>query len=622
MENFAIQERDGTTLFLGWRRLYVNFNALSSLRGEWVLGEVALDGFNLRGQVNPDQSLNVSDLIAKFAPPATAASPANPPAKPSRPIRVNRLQVSDARIAITDLSRKQPFATTLGPLNFDLIGFRTVPDRDAPYHFEAVTEAGEKLAWSGALRAEPFQSAGELSLENIVLAKYAPYYADRMQADIVAGRLSLRGRYVIDLTAGLRVLQLQDGSLQLRGLELRERSTGQTAVELPALDVTGVQADALTHKATVGSVELAGGHIRVRREKDGSINLLTMLQPPAAAAASPPAVAPNPAAPPPAAATPPDVSIGELALKDFQVDVTDLAAPRPAQLVLNSLQFSLKNVTLAKGAQMPLHVDLGWAPAGSVKIDGTVGIAPVKADLKIAVTGLEFLPLSPYLEQFVNARNTGGAVTATLDTQVSMPPQKPLAATVAGDVKIEKLGLVDGVRNEDLAGFSGLTLRGLRATTTPELGVALDEIDLAGPYARIVVNSDKTINLALVAKAGAASAAPPGARPNEAPASAPPKIEIGRIVISDGDYRFTDHSLDPNVSMAIDHFSGTIGGLSSTNPEKADVDLKALVDGAGPVSITGKLDPLGANKLVDLTIGFKNVDLLPLSPYSGKFAGL
>jgi hypothetical protein len=623
LENFAIQERDGTTLFLGWRRLYVNFNALSSIRGDWVLGEVALDGFTMRGQINPDQSLNVADLIEKFAPPAAAAPPPNAPEKPARPIRINRLRVSDARISLTDLSRKQPFATTLGPLNFDLTGFRTVPDRDAPYHFEAVTEAGEKLTWSGTLRAEPFQSAGELSLENIVLSKYAPYYADRVRADIVSGKLSVRGRYEIDLTADHRVLRLRDGSLQLRGVELRERGATEAAVELPALDIAGVQADALTQKATVSSVALAGGHIRVRREKDGSINLLTMLQPPAPVGASPPAVGPSPAAPPAPAANLPDVTLGDLALKDFQVDVTDLAAPRPAQLALNSLQFSLKNVTLAEGAQMPLHLAFGWAPAGSVKIDGSVAIAPIKADLKIAVAGLEFLPLSPYLEQFVNARLAGGAVTAALDAQLSLPPKMPLAATVAGDVTIEKLSLVDGARSEDLAGLSGLTLRGLRAGTAPELTVALDEIDLAGPYARVVVNSDKTLNLAMVAKtASPSAAAPPGAAErNEAPASTLPKIEIGRIAISDGDYRFTDRSLDPNVSMAIDHFGGTVGGFSSTNLAKADVDLKALVDGDGPVSITGKLDPLGPNKRVDLKIDFKNVDLLPLSSYSGKFAG-
>jgi hypothetical protein len=45
------------------------------------------------------------------------------------------------------------------------------------------------------------------------------------------------------------------------------------------------------------------------------------------------------------------------------------------------------------------------------------------------------------------------------------------------------------------------------------------------------------------------------------------------------------------------------------------------VDGAGPVTITGQLDPLGPKPFVDLKIDFKNVDLLPLGPYSGKYAG-
>ncbi len=128
------------------------------------------------------------------------------------------------------------------------------------------------------------------------------------------------------------------------------------------------------------------------------------------------------------------------------------------------------------------------------------------------MTGLEFLPLSPCLEQFVNARLTAGAVTATLDAQVSMPPQQPLAATVAGDVAVEKLGLVMGFATRISPALAGPPCAAARHHY-PELGVTIDEIDLAGPYARIVVNSDKMINLVLVAKAGAPGTAPSAARP-------------------------------------------------------------------------------------------------------------
>src|SRR5262245_28876107 len=55
LEKFAIQERDGAQPFLGWDRLYVNVDALSSLWGEWVLSEIALDGFNAKVAINADQ---------------------------------------------------------------------------------------------------------------------------------------------------------------------------------------------------------------------------------------------------------------------------------------------------------------------------------------------------------------------------------------------------------------------------------------------------------------------------------------------------------------------------------------------------------------------------------------
>jgi Domain of Unknown Function (DUF748) len=75
------------------------------------------------------------------------------------------------------------------------------------------------------------------------------------------------------------------------------------------------------------------------------------------------------------------------------------------------------------------------------------------------------------------------------------------------------------------------------------------------------------------------------------------------------------------VRMAISQFGGTLTGLSSVHLARADVDLKGSVDGSGPIRITGQLDPFGATKHVDLTLDFRNVDLLGLSPYTGRYAG-
>ena len=40
-----------------------------------------------------------------------------------------------------------------------------------------------------------------------------------------------------------------------------------------------------------------------------------------------------------------------------------------------------------------------------------------------------------------------------------------------------------------------------------------------------------------------------------------------------------------------------------------------------PLEITGKLNPLGKDLFVDLNVKFKDIDLSPMTPYSGKYVG-
>src|SRR3954466_7336998 len=84
LENFDVRLKEGTGSLLGWTRLFVRFDALASLSGDWVLGKVDLDGLHASLAINPDGSLSISDLLAKLntPPPQTGST-----SKPGRPIR-------------------------------------------------------------------------------------------------------------------------------------------------------------------------------------------------------------------------------------------------------------------------------------------------------------------------------------------------------------------------------------------------------------------------------------------------------------------------------------------------------------------------------------------------------
>jgi hypothetical protein len=91
-------------------------------------------------------------------------------------------------------------------------------------------------------------------------------------------------------------------------------------------------------------------------------------------------------------------------------------------------------------------------------------------------------------------------------------------------------------------------------------------------------------------------------------------------VLTNGSLTFTDRSIEPNTSFAIDELAGLISGLSSEERARATIDLRAKVDNS-PVAVAGRVNFFSSDAFADLTAGCSDIDLQPVSPYLGKYAG-
>lgn len=632
IEGLAIKDRDGAP-FTGWRRLYVNFDSFSLFTGEWRFQEIALDGFSQRVAIAKDGTFNFADLIP---PPAPAAAK---PAKPPRPIRIASLSVTSAALNFADISRAQPFATDVGPLTFTLKNFLTAGDPKAPYEFSAITEAGETFAWKGTVSIDPVRSAGEFSVGKIALKKYAPYYADRINADLLDGSLDVSAHYAIDLSEKTRQLTLTNAAIKLSQLQVAARGSTTPLIDLPSFMIEGLSADGLTSAATIRRIALNGGHLTVVRESDGSINLLNLL----AATVAPSSVAPVPATTLPAvtagpapAITPvalPDVKLAEFALTGLAIDIEDRTTSVPAKNSIGRLDVSVKNFSLAEPtAPVLLKLSAIAVPGGTVAVEGTVVREPLAADLAVKIAALPLAGVTPYIEPMLNIRIAGGAV--------SVDGKARLAGKVArfqGDVVVDKFVTIDGAKAEDFVSFTQLAIRGIDASSEP-LTAKIGEISLVDPSARIAVNADKTTNLSTILRSNppatapdvmvalptpVASASPVAPSVHAAPA---PVWSLGKFTLTNGTVTFSDRSVKPSVRLSLDHFSGTVSSLSSAElPERAKVDIHGKFNGTGEVALTGKLDikaaTLEPGALTELTVEVKGVDLSPISPYVGTYAG-
>ncbi len=638
VRGLLIKDKDGQP-FISWDELYVNFQLSSFFGHPWVFKEISVTKPYARVQVNKDYTLNFSDLVAKFSTNAPAPTPATPP-KPLA-LRVGRLQITGASASFTDFTTREPFKRTIGPLNVTLQNFRTNPDNKNPYSFAGTTDAGERFAWSGFFYLDPLRSQGELTLDNLTLNKYAPLYQDFVHFEIRSGVIGMKSDYRFELSASNRVAAVTNSAFSLRNFRLGSPGDTNNIIDLAHFAVTGASVDLEARQAEVDSVSANGARLFVERNKDATINALEAAQPVANETNAPGGIllllrsVTNAVAMLLNSTNQWNATVHDVHFTNCALRLEDLVNSRPARLDLDDVTLTARNISNLPHTNLTAEMSLRWNTNGAINTEIAASLSPPTADIHLSLSNLDLGTLDPYLEPKLNLFILGSRLGLDGDLRLRTPENELPQVTFTGDARLDDFRIVDGVMGQDLLRWDSLRFNGIDANLNPQT-VAIKEIALDNAYARVVIETNHTINLltalrpaetnapattpaAMVAKHATAPATnSPATNPA---ASALPKISIANIVISNATVSFTDRSLTPNVHLTVQQAGGTIAGISSEQLQHADVNLHAAVDGVGPVEITGQINPFSGTETNHLQVLVKDVDLTPASPYAAKFAG-
>jgi hypothetical protein len=316
-------------------------------------------------------------------------------------------------------------------------------------------------------------------------------------------------------------------------------------------------------------------------------------------------------------------------------------------LLVDDIAVTARNLSNVSGSNQTAVLSLRWNTNGTVRVDTKVQIAPPSADVKLDVHELELRPLDPYLEPFVNLFITESKVGLDGTLQMRMGTNGLPEVTFRGDARLDDFATVDSAMSEDLVKWKSFQFSGIDANLQPPV-VSVKEINFVEPYAHVVIETNQTINLLAALKVGATNTVATSKQPEAAPTqkkvgmgqklgglleqilssgtnasggSALPKVTVDTMAISNATVQFTDRSVQPPVKTSIDEISGTLTGISSEELHRADVHLTAKAGRTGPIEITGKINPLSTNAPTDLRVTIADMDLVPTSPYAGKFLG-
>lgn len=322
-------------------------------------------------------------------------------------------------------------------------------------------------------------------------------------------------------------------------------------------------------------------------------------------------------------------TLDDIELTNCVVHFQDFATPRPAKLDLSDITLTAKNISNLPVTNLTANLSLRWNQNGSIKVAITASLAPLNVTVQMDLDKLDLGTLDPYLESKLDLLIPGSEIALHGAVHVRSQQNELPQITFSGDTSVDGFRTVDGVMGDDLLKWNSVSVSGIDVNLNPE-SVAIKQIAVNAPFVQLAIETNKSINLLNVlritnsiapATNEAKVAVAKNASTNSAPAFALPDISIGAVVITNARIIYADRSIEPNVNMVIEQAGGTISGISSAELQHAVVDLHAVVDGIGPVAITGTVNPFNGELTNDITISVKDVDLTPTSPYSGKFAG-
>jgi outer membrane protein OmpA-like peptidoglycan-associated protein len=626
LRGFEIKEPKGEKTFVSFDELVVNLDIRSIFRRAPVIEELIVRKPYAHLVRNKDKTYNFSDLLA-----LKKDEPKDEKKEPPQ-FSVNNIIIENGSIDFID----GPFDTThtVREMNIAIPFVSNIPEYIDTYvqpRFAASIN-GNPYALEG--KTKIFKNTHEtifnILIEDLDIPFYLAYIPHDLNVSVPSGKLDVQSTLTFSMTPDQHPVVSVAGNVALKDFVLQDKRKNPVA-GLKRLDVVMTALEPLQSKFHFAKIALDSPELNVRRDKSGTINLLTLA--PQKKEEPKPVKAEAKADEKPM----PILILDDFDLKGGKITYRDEVPQEPIVSLIQDISVKGEKISTVKDSQGKLSVSMDFNKGrGSIAVNGPVGFNPVFANLDVDLKKMRIRPFQEYFTEYLRVNYTNGDISAKGTLLVNKAPEKDISIKYDGNFLLANVATVDKILGEDFLKFKSLFLNGLSAGYNP-LFVRIKDISLADFYARIIVNEDGTLNLTNVAKPEAAEqeeAAEPKPAPPKQEEEAQPEekkeylgdilaknIEINRITLQNGTIAFDDRKIKPNFSSTLTELTGRVTGVTSITTKPADVDIRGKIGRQIPMEITGKIYPFKTNLFVDLKASLRDFNLSPMTPYSGTYAG-
>jgi len=539
VRDFSLPDADGRPM-LAFQHLLVDLTVASIWHWGPDFEAILLEQPFARVLIKPDGTLNFSELAL---PPTPDTKPEPASTKPAR-LFIKHFNLVAGNVAFEDLAHPSPFRAEIKPITFDLHDFATVGKESGAYSLTGVSEAGERFSWSGSLSTYPLASRGKFEVGDLQAKTIWNYLRDGVQFELPTGAISIAGDYDFTAATSPVGLGVTVHDITVTDLGVRPKGAADDYVKLTRLEVHEARADVAKRTVDVGSVRLAGAdiHAWAPGAAGAAVNLLELAGPnggtpptataapsaingrsagaePGTAAPAPPAVAPagparGPAGEPntavgSAAASPESapvaegaawvVSVPEIAIDGVKIAAEDRKMTPAVPVQLDDLSVHVTGFTTSHSTPVAVVMSTKINHGGKLeaKADLTPELTGLKGEADLA--NLDLTVLQPYIGKQTAMTLRSGLLSSKLNIERAADGHM----AVAGEVDVAKLRTIDNDLKRDFIKFEDLKITGIDYQAPPSTPVKpaslhIKNITACRPYARVIIESDRTVNVSRV----------------------------------------------------------------------------------------------------------------------------
>ena len=466
-------------------------------------------------------------------------------------------------------------------------------------------------------KERPSGAPWRVKVEGIRVADVALQLRDLSRAAPLAlGVAALEASLSAQVEAGGAGTQvaLADVAVRLSRVSAGDARAPEPLANLETIALEGGALDLREQRVSAKRLSIDGGAVRLAREADGRIAVLELARPKAEQAKTEP-----PQSRAAAGGKPWSLALDAFEVDELKIALADLGTTPPLAYDIEPLTLAVRNIRNEGSAPIRLDAALRVTQGGMLRVSGEALPAGTRASAKATLERFSLKPLQPLVAARTALALDSGSVSATLQAQYRKVKDRA-EVRAGGGASVDDLLFTVAADRGPFLGWKSLAASGISFSLAPDR-LAVADVAVRGLDAKVVVNKDRSVNLAQAFKSPAKTATPPAPEPAPAEAAAPFPVAIERVHLDKAAIDFSDLSLVLPFAAKIQDFGGDLLGLGNDPASRALANLEGRVDEFGLARVEGSLAPFDPTGFLDLRVVFRNVEMSPLSAYSATFAG-